>query len=220
MTLAPRSLAARSLVARSLAARSGLLHAALALCLVLAPVLALAALPARAEPARYVIDPDHTVVAFLVSHIGYEKVLGRFTEVSGGYRFDEAAPSLSDLEVTIAAASVDTGHEARDEHLRGKDFFDVAAHPEIRFAMTGAEQTGPRGGRVTGDLTLRGVTRPVTLEVTWNKTGPYPFGDSYVTGISARTSLKRSDFGMTYGVADGLVGDEVELIIEAEAIRQ
>lgn len=175
---------------------------------------------ARAEPARYEIDPDHAVVAFLVSHIGYEKVLGSFTSVKGSYLFDEAARSLSDLEVTIAADSVDTHHRDRDGHLRSRDFLDAGAHPEIRFVMTSAEPTGERTGLVTGDLTVRGVTRPVTLEVTWNKTGAYPFGSSYVTGISARTRFKRSDFGMTYGVADGLVGDEVEVIIEVEAIRQ
>ncbi|SMF11968.1 Polyisoprenoid-binding protein YceI [Tistlia consotensis] len=187
----------------------------LSLCLGLLPPAA-----ARAEPARYVTDPDHAVVAFLVSHIGYEKVLGRFTGVTGSYLFDEAAPSLSDLEVTIAAASVDTRHRDRDGHLRSGDFLAAEAHPDIRFVMTSAEPTGARTGLVTGDLTLRGVTRPVTLEVTWNKTGAYPFGNSYVTGISARTRFKRSDFGMTYGVADGLVGDEVEVIIEVEAIRQ
>src|SRR5690606_28613069 len=116
--------------------------------------------------------------------------------------------------------SVDSHHEERDEHLRSGDFLAADDHPEIRFVMTGAEPTGERTGKVTGDLTVRGVTRPVTLDVTWNKTGPYPFGSNYVTGISARTTLKRSEFGMTYGVENGLVGDEVEVIIELEAIRQ
>ena len=175
---------------------------------------------ARAEPARYEIDPEHTTIAFLVSHIGYQRVLGSFTEMSGGFLFDEETRELRDLEVTIEADSVDTHHEERDDHLRGDDFLAEDEHPEIRFVMTGAEPTGERTGQVTGDLTVLGQTRPVTLEVTWNKSAPYPFGGNYVTGISARTTLKRSDFGMTYGVADGLVGDEVAVIIELEAIRQ
>ncbi|MEX0760689.1 MAG: YceI family protein, partial [Tistlia sp.] len=158
--------------------------------------------------------------AFLVSHIGYQKVLGRFTDFSGSFQFDEQAPSLSDLEVTIEADSIETEHRRRDEHLRSDDFLYEDEHPEIRFVMTGAEPAGARSGTVSGDLTLRGVTRPVALDVTWNKTGPYPFGDTYVTGISARTSFLRSEFGMDYGGADGLVGDEVEVIIELEAIRE
>jgi polyisoprenoid-binding protein YceI len=188
---------------------------ALALVLAAAPLSA-----ARAAPERYEIDPDHTTIAFLVSHIGYQKVLGQFLEFSGGFVFDEAERRLADLEVTIQVDSIETHHADRDDHLESNDFLAEDDHPEIRFVMTGAEPSGERDGRVLGDLTVRGVTRPVALDVTWNKSGPYPFGDNYVTGISARTSFKRSDFGMTYGVADGLVGDEVVVIIELEAIRQ
>ena len=94
-------------------------------------------------------------------------------------------------------------------------------YPEITFRGTSAEQTGARTGKVIGDLTIRGVTKPVTLDVVLNKSGQYPFGDMhYATGISARTKIKRSDFGMTYAVESGLVGDEVEIILEFEAIRQ
>lgn len=186
-------------------------------------VLALAAAPlagASAAPERYEIDPEHTTIAFLVSHIGYQKVLGRFTEFSGGFSFDEEQRALSDLEVTIEVDSIETEHRRRDEHLESDDFLHEDEHPEIRFVMTGAEPSAEREGRVLGDLTVRGVTRPVVLDVVWNKSGPYPFGDNYVTGISARTSFKRSEFGIDYGVADGLVGDEVEVVIELEAIRQ
>jgi polyisoprenoid-binding protein YceI len=183
------------------------------------------AFPAHAEPARYELDPEHTLVAFMLHHIGYADVLGQFDEVSGGFMFDEEAATLSDLQVTIQAASVDTKHERRDQHVRSKDFLDVEQFPEITFVMTDAEATGANTGKVTGDLTIRGITKPVTLDVTLNKTGEYPFSatggsPNYVAGVSARGTVKRSDFGMSYAVENGWVGDEVEMIIEVEAIRQ
>ena len=177
--------------------------------------------PAAAAPETYRIDPNHMSMAFLVTHVGFAKTLGIFREAEGSFVFDPDVPKVEDIRVTIDAASVFTNHDKRDEHLRGADFLDVANHPEITFVGTEATQTGPRAGTVTGDLTIRGVTRPVTLDVVWNKSGAYPFGDGhYAMGLSARTKIKRSDFGMTYAVAGGLVGDEVEIILEFEAIRQ
>ena len=181
---------------------------------------------ARAEPAAYRVDPDHSQIGFLVDHIGFARVLGKFTDVSGEYTFDEAAPSVSGLRIVVRTESVWTGHAERDAHLRGKDFLDVARFPEMVFVGRRAEATGPRTGRVEGDLTLLGQTRPVTLDVTWNRSGRYPFGGgllgspNYVTGISARGSIRRSEFGMTYAVENGWVGDKVDLILEVEAIRQ
>ncbi|QJE74429.1 polyisoprenoid-binding protein [Aerophototrophica crusticola] len=173
--------------------------------------------PALAAPKAYEVDEEHASIGFLVSHVGFAKVLGSFREVEGGFTFDAAAPAVSDIRITIATDSVDTGHKARDGHLRKQDFLWADKYPTMTFVGTKAEQTGKNTGRITGDLTLRGVTRPVTLDVTLNKVGTYPFGDRHeAVGISARGTLKRSEFGMTYGVADGLVGDEVELIIELE----
>lgn len=198
----------------AVAGRSGLPAAVLL-------VLALAGAPAAAEPRHYRLDPEHSQVAFLVGHVGFASVLGRFGEVEGRFTFDAAAPSVSALVVEVETDSVDTGHKARDRHLRQEDFLWSDRHPTMTFAGTGFERTGERTGRLTGDLTLRGVTRPLTLEVTLNKVGQYPFGDRHhAVGISARGTLKRSDFGMTYGVADGLVADRVELLIEAEGIRE
>jgi polyisoprenoid-binding protein YceI len=176
---------------------------------------------ARAAPARYVLDPNHMSIGFLISHVGFEKLLGTFREAQGTFVFDEQKPAVGDIDVTIKTASVFTNHDERDEHLRKPDFLWAERYPEITFRGTSAEQTGPRTGKVSGDLTIRGVTRPVVLDVVWNKSGQYPFGDMhYAAGISARTTIKRSDFGMTYAVASGLVGDEVEIILEFEAIRQ
>jgi polyisoprenoid-binding protein YceI len=185
-----------------------------------AVIAGVAAVMAAAEPARYELDPAHTTVAFLVEHIGYAKTLGQFLRSSGGYTFDDESGTLSELRIVVETDSVDTHHEARDRHLRSGDFLDVGAHPEMTFAAGSARRTGDGTFAVTGELTLLGTTRPLTLEATLNKNAPYPIGDrAEVMGVSARGRLKRSDFGMTYGVADNLVGDEVEIVIEFEARR-
>ncbi len=192
------------------------------LATMVAVVLAVAAGPqARAEPHRYVIDPEHAVVAFTVHHLGFADVLGQFLELEGAFTFDEETRTLADVQAGIRASSVFTNHEARDDHVRKKDFLWADEHPVIRFVGTGAEPTGERTGKVYGDLTLRGVTRPVVLDVTWNRSGRYPFGDKhYAIGISATASIDRSDFGMTYALEGDMVGDTVDIILEFEAIRQ
>jgi polyisoprenoid-binding protein YceI len=176
--------------------------------------------PGEAAPARYRIDPEHFSVAFRAMHIGYASVIGLVGRGEGGFVFDEATRSLSDLRVTVDPASLTTLHEARDGHIHGPDFLDVERFPTITYVMTRAEPTGERTGRVHGDLTVRGITRPVTLEVTWNKSGTYPYNESYAIGISARATVRRSEFGMTYAVENGWVGDVVPIEIELEAIRE
>jgi polyisoprenoid-binding protein YceI len=171
-----------------------------------------------AEPTRYELDAEHTTIAFLVEHIGYAKTLGQFREASGGFTFDEESGELTAVRIEVATASVDTHHEARDRHLASADFLDSGRHPAMTFTANGAERSGERTFTVTGELTLLGRTRPLTLDATLNKLAPYPIGNrAEVVGVSARGTLERSEFGMTYGVADGLVGDEVEIIIEIEA---
>jgi polyisoprenoid-binding protein YceI len=186
------------------------------------PALAMAAFAghAMAEPARYELDPDHLTIAFLVEHIGYAKTLGTFRAASGGYTFDEATVALSAVRVVVETNSVDTHHEARDRHLTSRDFLNSGTHSTMTFTAESARRTGERTFVVTGELELLGATRPLTLEATLNKSAPYPIGArAEVMGVSLRGSLERSQFGMTYGVADGLVGDAVELIIEVEAQR-
>ena len=195
------------------------------------PALALSALiaggsPAAAEPAQYEVDPNHFSIGFLVDHAGFNKVLGMFLEGSGSFTFDEQSRTLSDLRIVIQTASVFTNHEKRDEHLRSPDFLNADEFSEMVFTAPAGTATGDRAGRIDGTLTLLGVSQPVSLDVTWNKSADYPFGGGlfsdkpYVTGISARGSFKRSAFGMTYGVDGDLVGDDVELIIELEAQRK
>lgn len=175
---------------------------------------------ASAEMARWVIDPEHFSILFSASHIGYQQQLGLFLEGSGSFRFDEASRELADLVVEIDARSVFTNHQARDNHVRSGDFLDAENHPLIRFVMTGAEPANETTGTITGDLTIRGVTRPVTLDVRLNKIGPYPWGSTYVLGVSAETTIRRSEFGSTYALEGGIVGDEIPLVFEVEAIRQ
>ena len=175
---------------------------------------------AHAAADLYEIDPDHFSIVFNADHIEYGSAWGMFLEGSGRFRFDEDARELSELSVTIEAASVFTNHDRRDGHLRSDDFLHADAHPQITFEMTDAVPETSTTGKVIGDLTLRGETHPVTLDVTLNKTGPYPWGNNYVVGITAKTTLTRSQWDMTYAVEDNLVGDAVPIVIELEAIRQ
>ncbi|WP_102108760.1 YceI family protein [Oceaniglobus roseus] len=192
-------------------------HLAAPLCL--AAALA-APLPAAAEPARYALDPEHMVVAFTVMHAGYAKVLGRFADVEGGFTYDPETKTLSDVSVKIDAASVDTFNAARDEHVRSADFLDAGANPDITFTADGGTPTSDTTGTVEGELTIRGVSRPVTLEVTLNQLADYPCCHGKETiGASARTTINRSDFGSTYALPV-FVGDAVEIMLEFEAIRQ
>lgn len=185
------------------------------------PFVVFASGPAAADPASYEIDPEHTVVAFLVEHIGFARVLGSFTDVEGSFTFDETAGTLRDVQVSVNTASVVSHHDERDEHLRSDDFLDADSYPVMTFAANDARRISDREFEIAGELSLIGVTRPLTLTATWNKSGDYPIGrNAYAIGVSARGVLERADFGMDYAVDNGWVGNEVEIIIEFEAQRQ
>lgn len=176
---------------------------------------------AEAEPRRYELDPEHLAIVFQVKHLGFADVVGQFLTASGSFVYDAQARTVDDIVVSIDAKSVFSNHKGRDGHVRGKDFLDSGTHPTISFVGTGSEPTGERTGKVYGDLTVRGVTRPVVLDVTLNRAGRYPFLDKhFAVGVSARTTIRRSEFGMTYAVKGDIVGDEVDIILEFEAIRQ
>lgn len=187
----------------------------------LAVLLALLPVTAQAEMATYELDPDHTTVSFTVDHVGYAKTLGIFGNVSGSFKYDMDTQELADVQVTIKSASVNTFHKARDGHVKNKDFLNVSAHPEITFTAQSGSAKTKTSGTVEGDLTLLGVTKPVTLNVVLNKADTYPFGHRrFVLGLSIDASIKRSEFGMSYAVGNGLVGDVVEVSIETEALKQ
>lgn len=175
---------------------------------------------AMAEPQDYVVDDEHFSMVFEIMHIGYAPVMGMFLDVEGEFVYDEEARELSSGELVFKSKSVFTNHEKRDEHVRNEDFLNSGEYPDITYTITDFETTGENTGKVTGDLTLLGQTKPVVLDVTLNKADVYPFGhEEYTLGISASTTLNRSDWGMTYGVDNGMVGDEVTLRFGFEAIR-
>jgi len=193
--------------------------------LALSLVTGLSVSAAQAEPREYRIDPDHFSIAFAVDHIGFGDVIGLFLSGQGSFVYDEEARRLISAQATIDADSVFTNHDARDRHLRSGDFLNASASPAISFVARTASPIDANRGRVTGDLTIRGVTQPVTLNVELVGAGPYPFPTTgpepnYVLGVTMTTTLQRSDFGMTYAVDNGWVGDEVDITIAFEAIRQ
>jgi polyisoprenoid-binding protein YceI len=186
----------------------------------------LATSTASAEPVEYRIDPEHLSLGFLVDHIGYASVLGFFRNAEGSLEFDEGTGVVTNLRVAVDSASVFTNHDKRDDHLRSADFLNSTEFPEMVFTAERADPLGDQRYQISGNLELLGQSRPLTLDATLNKVGEYPFGGGllsgkpYVIGVSARGSFERSGYGMNYGVDNGWVGNEINLIIEFEAVRQ
>ncbi|MFK7993817.1 MAG: YceI family protein [Granulosicoccus sp.] len=173
-----------------------------------------------AAAQSYSLDPSHTTVAFLVDHIGFAKTLGQFTDVSGSLSFDQDSNTVSNVNISVATQSVNTANEARDKHVKNKDFLNVKKFPEMKFSASSGSIDANGAGEIAGELTLLGNTLPLTLSVKLNKAEKYPFAHKRFTlGVSASGELNRSDYGMDYGVANALVGDAVTLIIEIEAIQ-
>ncbi len=186
---------------------------------VLMVLLAFAASVQAAETFK--VDPVHAQAVFRVMHVGYANVIGRFNDISGEIVFDKDDFTKSKLQVTIKTTSVDTNFQKRDDHLRSPDFFNVKEFPEMTFTSTDIEKTGDQTGNVQGNLTLLGVTKPVTLAFTFNKLAPNPlkgYNQILTAGFSARTKIKRSDFGMKYGLK--VIGDDIEIWLEAEAQKK
>jgi polyisoprenoid-binding protein YceI len=183
------------------------------------PLLALAlatlSLPAFAATAPYEIDPRHTQVLFTYSHMGMSHITGRFGDVSGTIALDADKPAASSVNVTIPVDSLSTGVPKLDEHMKSPDMFDAAQFPTATFASTSVKAVGKDHLQVTGNLTLHGVTRPVVLDTTINFAGPHPMNKAPAAGFDATANLKRSDFGIGYGLPN--VGDEVQLRITVEA---
>jgi polyisoprenoid-binding protein YceI len=171
-------------------------------------------------PGRWQIDPGHTELAFVGRHFMLTKVRGRFTGVSGAIRVAEE-PGESTAEVTIDMASVDSGSEARDEHLRSTDFFDAAHHPQATFTGHAAGWRGSRG-LLAGELTLRGIARPITLQAEYLGHAADPWG-SHRAVFTASGTINREDWGLTWNMPiDGglLVSKEIRIEIDLEAVLQ
>ena len=173
-------------------------------------------LPSVSLAEGYTIDPAHTFVHFTISHMGFSNMTGRFNSVSGkmDLDFDKGTGSV---EVMIDPASIDTAHQKRDNHLRSPDFLNVVEFPEIRFKSTNAKLSDNKG-KLEGDLTIKGVTKPVTLDITNYNCGIQPFSKNATCGFNAITRIKRDEFNITWGLPD-IVGNDVLLSIEAEGIK-
>ncbi|MFI5271968.1 MAG: YceI family protein [Ktedonobacterales bacterium] len=168
------------------------------------------------------LDTSHSQIGFSVKHMMVSTVRGQFTRFAGTVALDEQQPERSHVEVTIDPQSINTSDEKRDGHLRAADFFEVEKYPEIRFSSTQVERSGDDEYRVTGDLTMRGVTRPVTLEVTLDGQSRDLQGQRRA-GFSIRGAINRKDFGLVWNVAleqgGVLVSDKVSLVIDAEVLE-
>ena len=167
----------------------------------------------------FAIDKTHSEAIFQVRHL-VTKVRGRFTDLAGSIAFDEASPVNSTVTFTIQAASIDTGTPDRDAHLRSQDFFHVEQYPAITFASTAIAARGGDQYDVTGDLTMRGVTKRITLPVTFLGKAKDPWGNEKI-GFETETTINRKDFGLTWNAAletgGFLVGDEVRISVSVQA---
>jgi len=176
------------------------------------------------KPTQWQIDPAHSAAHFSVRHLMISNVRGEFTKLNGSALINPADPAKSSVEITIEAASINTREPQRDEHLRSADFFDVANHPTLTFRSTRVESLGADNFKLTGDLTIRGVTKQVTFDVE----GPTasvkdPWGNTRA-GVTASTKINRKDFGVAFNALTEtgalVVGDEVKITVEAELIQQ
>jgi len=178
--------------------------------------------PATGTSAAWQLDPAHTHVEFSVKHLMLARVKGRFAGVTGTVEMG-ADPSASTVDVVIGAASIDTREAKRDAHLRSADFFDVERFPTIAFRSRDVRPTGAGDFSVVGDLTIRDVTREVTLEVTDEGRGTDPWGGERA-GFSATAEIDRRDFGLTWNQAleagGVLVGNEIRISLEVELVKQ
>jgi polyisoprenoid-binding protein YceI len=174
---------------------------------------------AATQPAGiYVVDTKHVSVHWKISHLGLSNYTARFDKIDGELNFDPKDPSKSTVRITIDPKSVNTGLPDFDKKLAGEGYFDSAKNPSITFTSTSIEKTSDTTGKITGDLSLNGVTKPVTLDTVFNGGAFNQYAGGHALGFSAKTKIKRSDFGMTTLLP--AVGDDVEILIEIEFLQK
>ncbi|MFH8975396.1 YceI family protein [Streptomyces sp. NPDC017890] len=171
----------------------------------------------------YTIDPAHTTIGFTARHAMVTNVKGKFLDFSGSLHLDGADPSRSTASLDITMDSIDTGSADRDGHLKSSDFFRTDEFPKMTFRSTGAQALGDDAYRVTGDLTILGTTRPLTIDLEFNGAAKDPFGNERV-GFEGKSEIKRSEWGLTWNAAletgGVLVSDKIKLNFDISAIRQ
>lgn len=167
--------------------------------------------PSKITSGTYAVDPNHTQVVFGVSHFGFTTYYGSFTQVSGTLNLDPKAPTQSSADITVKTDSVSVQSPKLEGELKGDQWLDSAKFPDATFKSTKVTTTGPTTATVAGEFTLHGVTKPMTLAVTYVNVGPNPLSKVYTVGFEAKGKIKRTDFGVkTYAP---MIGDEVELTI-------
>ena len=179
---------------------------------------------AGARADTWKLDPDHTEIRFSWNHLGLSRQSGEFINPSGRLKFAPTDPERAKVEVSVRLKDLRTGVAALDRALRLPDYFDSASHTRVSFESTAVRKTGPKSGKIDGLLTIRGRSRPITFDTIWNFTGEHPlssfnpiYRNRWVSGFSARSRIRRSEWGMTQAIP--LVSDEIQIEIEAEFLR-
>ena len=179
---------------------------------------AMFASPALAAPEAYVLDPSHSQIVFSYEHLGFSTTFGMFSGFDGEIMFDAADPAASSVSVSFPVRTMMTGWQARFEHFMSADVFNAADDTAmVTFASTAIEVTGEKTANITGDLTMNGVTKPVTIAATMNKADNHPMANKPWLGFSGTTTVLRSDFGV--GLFAPAVGDEVTIMLSIEAAK-
>lgn len=185
--------------------------------LLAAALIAGAATSALAEPQKYLLDSSHSQVVFSYNHLGYSTTTGMFSGFEGEILFDQEDPAASSVKVSMPVLSMFTGWEQREAHFFSGDFFGAKEGDMITFVSTGIEVTGDNTAKITGDLTMNSVTKPVVLETKLNQMGDHPMAGKPWAGFDATTTVVRSDFNL--GMFAPYVSDEVEIRISVEAMK-
>lgn len=186
--------------------------------LLISSALALTTVASAALPNQWQLDDSHTRVGFSVNHLGFSTTMGHFNDVKGVVNYDVKAPSKTNMSFTIATDSIDTNWDARDEHLKKAEFFNVAKYPTMTFKSTSVKFINPQQAKVTGDFTMLGQTKPLTLDVTLNKIANSPLTKEPVIGFRATGNIDRAAYGMT-AFADGITTN-VPIQIDGELIEK
>lgn len=192
--------------------------AAILASLALFPALARQDPAADSSPSTYKVDSVHSTAIFSVHHLGAGRFYGRFNDVTGTFVYAEGSADALTFDITIPIKSIDTNNERLNRHLKSPDFFNVKEFPTMTFVSDKTRRLGDRTYEVSGTLTIHGVSRPITTEVEW--TGSAQMGPSHRCGFHTTFTVNRSDYGVMYGVANGMVGDETSVILSMEGVRQ
>lgn len=187
--------------------------------LLISSALAVTTIASATLPNQWQLDDSHTRVGFSVNHLGFSTVMGHFNDVDGTVNYNIKAPNKANIEFTIATDSIDTNWGARDKHLKSKDFFNVTQYPTMTFKSTQVKFSNPQQAKVTGNFTMLGQTKPLTLNVTLNKIANSPITKEPVIGFRATGTIDRTAHGMTTPFAEG-ISINVPIQIDGELVEK